>query len=105
MNLFRKSRTQSNLNILKLFRSKKNEFKDELVNETRSNVEFRRKLADLEDDKIALEQSLETGFKPGKMTKLKEVNLVKHKQLMEEKARRDREEMKKQVLIGIDFVG
>jgi hypothetical protein len=39
------------------------------------------------------------------MTKLKEVNLAKHKQLMEEKAKREREEMRRQVLVGIDFVG
>lgn len=66
---------------------------------------MRRKLADLEDDKLALEQQLETGFKAPKVTKMKEVNLSKHKQMMEEKSRRDREEMKKQVLIGVDFLG
>eukprot|EP00347_Sterkiella_histriomuscorum_P001018 403373654 len=90
---------------IKDLEGKKNEFKDELVNETRQGAALRRKLADLEDDKISLEQQLESGFKPNKFTKLKEVNLAKHKQLMEEKARREREEMKRQVLIGIDFVG
>eukprot|EP00347_Sterkiella_histriomuscorum_P009525 403340873 len=88
---------------IKDLEGKKNEFKDELVNETRQGAALRRKLADLEDDKISLEQQLESGFKPNKFTKLKEVNLAKHKQLMEEKARREREEMKRQVLIGIDL--
>jgi hypothetical protein len=36
-------------------RNKKNEFRDQLFNETKNNAELRRKLADLEDDKIALE--------------------------------------------------
>lgn len=38
------------------YRKKKNEFKNELVNETKLNAEYRRKLGDLEDDKLALEQ-------------------------------------------------
>jgi len=84
---------------------KKNQFRDQLFNEAKDNQEFRKKLIDLEDEKITLEQQLETGFKPSKFSKLKEVNLSKHKQLMEEKAKREREEMRKQMLVGVDFLG
>ncbi len=62
-------------------------------------------MAELEDDKAELEQQLETGFKPNKISKLKEVNLQKHKQMMEEKAKRERDEMRRQMLVGVDFLG
>ena len=53
-----------------------------------------------------METQLETGFKVNtKIVKIKDVNLAKHKQLMEEKARREREEMRRQMLVGVDFLG
>ena len=56
---------------------------------------------------MALEQQLETGFKPNtKATnKIKEVNLAKHKQVLEEKQKRERDEMRRQMLVGVDFLG
>lgn len=48
---------------------------------------------------------LETGFKPKQMNKIKEVNLAKHKQVMEERARKEREDMRRQMLVGVDFLG
>lgn len=41
---------------LKELEQKKNEFRDQMFNETKQNAEMRRKLADLEDDKMSLEQ-------------------------------------------------
>ena len=46
-------------------RVKKNEFKDLLAKELREQAELKRKLAEVEDDKMTLEQQLETGFKLG----------------------------------------
>ena len=48
-----------------MHRVKKNEFKDLLAKELREQAELKRKLAEVEDDKMTLEQQLETGFKIG----------------------------------------
>jgi hypothetical protein len=66
---------------------------------------LRKKLRELEDEKIELEQQLETGMKPTKVSKVKEVNLEKHKKLMEDKEKRERDEMRKQIIHGVDYVG
>jgi hypothetical protein len=36
---------------------------------------------------------------------MKEVNLTKHKQMMDEKSKKERDDMRKQMLIGVDFLG
>jgi len=54
---------------------------------------------------VELEQQLETGMKPSKTNKIKGVNLEKHKKVLEEKERKEREEMRKQIIHGVDFVG
>jgi chromosome segregation ATPase len=59
--------------------AKKQGFKDELFQETKKQAELKQRLTDLEDDKLTLEQQLETGFKLGKGTQVKDVNLAKHK--------------------------
>lgn len=84
---------------------KKNEFKEQLNEEAKENQKLRRKLRELEDEKVELEQQLETGMKPTKVSKVKEVNLEKHKKILEEKERKEREEMRKQIIHGVDFVG
>jgi hypothetical protein len=50
---------------------------------------------------------METGFKLGGKggIKIKQVNLTQHKRLLEEKARKEREEMKRQLLLGLEFSG
>jgi hypothetical protein len=50
---------------------------------------------------------METGFKLGGKggIKIKQVNLAQHKRLLEEKARKEREEMKRQLLLGLEFSG
>ena len=50
-----------------------------MFKESIENQELKRKLAEIEDEKAELEQQLETGFKPTKMSKMKEVNIAKHK--------------------------
>lgn len=59
-------------------------------------------------EKLDLEQQLETGIKPtrkGKKGKgLKNINLEDHQQMLEEKMRKEREEMRRELFAGIDFL-
>ena len=59
----------------------------------------------MEDDKLTLEQQLETGLKIGKGSQIKDVNLAEHKRMLEEKARKEREDMKRQLLVGLESAG
>lgn len=36
---------------------------------------------------------------------MRDVNLNKHKQLLEEKAKREREELRRQLFVGVDYIG
>jgi hypothetical protein len=36
---------------------------------------------------------------------VKDVNLARHKQMMEQKARKEKEEMNRQLLLGLEFSG
>lgn len=71
----------------------------------RTQAELKQKLADLEDDKLTLEQQLETGFKMGKGPQVKSISIAKNKQMLEQKAQKEREEMKRQLLLGMDVSG
>jgi len=52
-----------------------------LAKELREQADLKRKLAEAEDDKLTLEQQLETGFKIGQgaSNRVKDVNLARHK--------------------------
>jgi hypothetical protein len=39
----------------------------------------------------------------GASNKVRNVDLARHKQMLEEKARKEREEMKRQLLLGLEF--
>lgn len=52
----------------------------------RTQAELKQKLTDLEDDKLTLEQQLETGFKMGKGAQVKSISIAKNKQMLEQKA-------------------
>jgi hypothetical protein len=71
----------------------------------RTQAELKQKLTDLEDDKLTLEQQLETGFKMGKGTQVKSISIAKNKKMLEEKAQKEREEMKRQLLLGMEVSG
>ena len=74
----------------------KDTFKDQLAEELRLQADLKAKLHNLEDDKFTLEQQLETGFKMAKSNqKIKDVNMARQKQLLLEKAKKEREEMKR----------
>lgn len=88
---------------------KKSEFKNQLFEEKKKNHLLRKKLEINEQEKLDLEQQLETGIKPthkGKRGKgVRNVNLEDHQQMLEEKRRKEREEMRRQLFAGIDFLG
>lgn len=88
--------------------SKKNEFKDQLYEERKKNHVLKKKLENNEQDKLDLEQQLETGIKPTRKRKGKgigNVDLENHQQLLQEQMRKEREEMRRQLFAGIDFLG
>lgn len=86
-----------------------NEFKDQLFEEKKKNHILRKKLEINEQEKLDLEQQLETGIKPthkGRKGKgVHNIDLENHQQMLEEKLRREREEMRRQLFVGIDFLG
>ena len=110
--LKRQSKSYSLLYNFETFREKKIDFKDQLFEETRKQAELKQKLVNLEDDKMTLEQQIETGFKIGNNITAKaaqnqahDVNLARHKMLLEQKARKEREDIKRQLLVGLEYSG
>jgi len=88
----------------------KNGFKDQLFEEKKKNHLLKKKLDINEQEKLDLEQQLETGIKPtrkGKKGKgvFGNVDIDSHQQMLEEKRRKEREEMRRQLFVGIDFLG
>jgi hypothetical protein len=49
----------------------------------RKQAELKLKMSEIEDERLSLEQQLETGFKLGKGLQTKNVDLARHKQLQE----------------------
>lgn len=89
---------------------KKNEFKDQLFEEKKKNHLLKKRLDLNEQEKLDLEQQLETGIKPtrkGRKGKgvFGNVDIESHQQMLEEKRRKEREEMRRQLFVGIDFLG
>lgn len=48
---------------------------------------------------------LETGFKPNRMNNLNNIKVGNYQQLLEEKAKRKRDKMRRQMIVGVDFLG
>lgn len=85
------------------------EFKDQLFEEKKKNHVLRKKLEINEQEKLDLEQQLETGIKPTRKNRkgkgIHNVDYEDHQQMLEEKLRKEREEMRRQLFVGIDFLG
>lgn len=89
---------------------KEKEFKDQLYEEKKKNHFLKKKLQMNEQEKLDLEQQLETGIKPtraGRKGKgvFGNIDIESHQKMLEEKRRREREEMRRQLFVGIDFLG
>ncbi len=89
---------------------KKNEFKDQLFEEKKKNHLLKKRLDLNEQEKLDLEQQLETGIKPNRKGRkgkgvFGNVDIDSHQQMLEEKRRKEREEMRRQLFIGVDFLG
>jgi len=79
-----------------------------LYEERKKNHLLKKKLELNEQDKLDLEQQLETGIKPTRKRRGKgfgNVDLENHQQMLQEKLRKEREEMRRQLFVGIDFLG
>jgi hypothetical protein len=90
--------------------NKKNEFKDQLFEEKKKNHILKKKLEINEQEKLDLEQQLETGIKPSRKGRkgkgvFGNIDIETHQQMLEEKRRKEREEMRRQLFVGIDFLG
>jgi len=63
-----------------------------------------------EQEKMDLEQQLETGIKPTRKARkgkgvFGNIDIDSHQQMLEEKRRKEREEMRRQLFVGVDFLG
>lgn len=73
----------------------------------RNNHLLKKRLDLIEQEKMDFEQQLETGIKPvrrGKKGKgvFGNIDIYGHQQMLEEKRRKEREEMRRQLFAGVD---